>query len=85
MHDTLDQPEQFWEELLSRQPSPIKAAFASLQPADQQAVLAHLQRMVSETGWQPEQVISARAALEILLSEEDEDSHGYHRADPSDA
>ncbi len=85
MHDALEQPEQLWEDLLSRQPGPIKAAFASLQQSDQQAVLAHLQRMVSETGWQPEQRISARAALEVLLSEEDEDSYGYHRADPSDA
>jgi hypothetical protein len=67
MNDALEQPEQFWDDLLSRQPSPIKAAFASLQPSDQLAVLAHLQRMVSETGWQPEQRISARAALDVLL------------------
>jgi hypothetical protein len=68
MQDALEQPEQFWEDLLSRQPGPIKAAFASLDPSNQQAVLAHLQSMVSETGWQPEQRISARAALEVILS-----------------
>jgi hypothetical protein len=69
MHNALEQSETLWEDLLSRQPSTIKVAFASLQPSDQQAVLVHLQGMVSETGWQPEQRISARAALDVLLPE----------------
>ncbi len=71
MNDALQQPEQLWEDLLSRQPGVIKAAFASLYPTDQQTVLAHLQRMVSESGWQPEQRISARTALDVLLPQED--------------
>ena len=71
MHDALQQPEQLWEDMLSRQPGPIKAAFASLVPSDQQAVLVHLQRMVSESGWQPEQRISAKAALGVLLPQEE--------------
>jgi hypothetical protein len=69
MHNALEQSETLWEDLLSRQPSTIKVAFASLQPSDQQAVLVHLQSMVSETGWQPEQRISARVALDVLLPE----------------
>jgi hypothetical protein len=65
----LDQPEKLWEDLLSRQPYEIMAAFSSLNPSDQKAVLAHLQRMVNEAGWQPGQRISARAALDVLLSQ----------------
>ncbi len=68
MHKASEGLEQLWEELLSRQPGTIKAAFASLNPSNQKVVLAHLQRMVSEPGWQPEQILSARAALDVLLS-----------------
>jgi hypothetical protein len=68
MHKASEELEQLWEELLSRQPGTIKAAFASLNPSNQKVVLAHLQRMVSEPGWQPEQNLSARAALDVLLS-----------------
>jgi len=59
-----------WDDLLSRQPERIRAAFASLATPEQQSVLAHLQRMVSETGWQPEQRISARAAIQTLDNQE---------------
>ena len=69
MHETSMKPEQLWEDLLSRQPETIKEAFASLDPSDQKAVLAHLQRMVGESGWQTEQRLSARVALDILLSQ----------------
>jgi hypothetical protein len=71
MHQAAEQPEQLWEDLLSRQPHRIQAAFASLNPSNQETVLAHLKRMVDEAGWQPEQRISARAALDELLFEED--------------
>lgn len=64
-------PEWLWEQLLSRLPASIKDAFATLDPSDQQAVLAHLQRMVTEPGWQPEQRLSATTALDVLISEED--------------
>lgn len=58
--------ESLWNELLSRQPKRIRRAFASLDPSEQNAVLAHLHRMVSESGWQPEQRASAQAALSAL-------------------
>jgi hypothetical protein len=58
--------EDLWDQLLSRQPELIRAAFESLAPKEQQDVLVHLQRMISETGWHPEQVTSARAALDAL-------------------
>ncbi len=66
MNKAPDQLEQLWNQLLSRQPRTIKAAYTALLPADQKAVLAHLQRMTSEPGWQPEQRISAEAALKVL-------------------
>jgi NADH:ubiquinone oxidoreductase subunit E len=68
MNKTSEKLELLWEDLLSHQPETIQAAFASLDPSDQKAVLTHLQRMVSESGWQPEQRLSARAALDVLLS-----------------
>jgi hypothetical protein len=70
MHKDSAQPEQLWEDLLSRQPEPIRVVFAALDPSDQQLVLAHLQRMVNEPGWQPEQRLSAQAALDVILPEE---------------
>jgi hypothetical protein len=69
MNKASKQLEMLWEDLLSRQPAPIKAAFASLDPSDQKAVLVHLQRMVNEPGWQPEQRLSAKTALDVLLSQ----------------
>ena len=58
--------ENLWDHLLSRQPELIQAAFQSLAPQEQRDVLAHLQRMVSEAGWHPEQIASAQAALDSI-------------------
>jgi hypothetical protein len=55
-----------WEEILSRDSEKILAAFASLDPSDQQSVLDHLQKMATEPGWHPEQVKSAREALQTI-------------------
>lgn len=60
-------PEILWDRLLSRQPERVKAAFQTLSLQEQRAVLSHLQRMSSETGWHPEQRASAKAALEALV------------------
>jgi hypothetical protein len=62
----LEQLEVLWNDLLSRKPELIRAAFASLDTPNQEDVLAHLQRMVSEAGWQPEQRASAKAAIQAL-------------------
>ena len=61
--------ENLWDHLLSRQPELIQAAFQSLTPQEQRDVLAHLQRMVSEAGWHPEQIVSAQAALDSIRGE----------------
>jgi hypothetical protein len=58
--------EQTWDRILSRNPQRIAQVFNSLGNEDQQVVLQHLRKMTSESGWHPEQVISARTALEVL-------------------
>jgi hypothetical protein len=58
--------ENSWEVILSREPDQIRRLFSSLSAADQAVVLAHLTKMITESGWHPEQVISANAALKAL-------------------
>lgn len=58
--------EDLWEALLSRQTGQVRSAFQTLDPEQQSAVMAHLQRMTQEAGWHPEQRNSAQAALEAL-------------------
>ena len=61
--------EKTWDALLSREPDRIREAYQSLAPASQQGVLDHLRKMVSRTGWHPEQVKSANLALKALEKE----------------
>ncbi len=58
--------DNLWDFLLSRQPEQVRSAFQSLPENERQLVVAHLQRMIAEPGWHPEQVASARAALLAL-------------------
>jgi hypothetical protein len=67
MNKGRDQYETLWEDLLSRQPDIIQAAFATLDHLDQHKVIHHLHRMVNEDGWQPEQRLSAQSALDALI------------------
>lgn len=60
--------ERVWSELLSRDPEKIIRIFSSLDFGSQQEVTLHLNKMVTESGWHPEQVTSARIALESLVS-----------------
>ena len=66
----MDEPGDFletlWDGLLSRQPEQVRAAYASLDEKEKKVVLTHLERIVSEPGWHPEQRLSAQAALEVL-------------------
>lgn len=61
-------PQDFWDNLLSRQPELIQLAYNQLEAEEQKAVTAHLKRMAEDDGWHPEQVISARSALKVILS-----------------
>jgi hypothetical protein len=72
-HKWHDQLEGLWEDLLSRQPELIRAAFDSLDKPHQKAVFIHLQRMVSEAGWQPEQRASAKVAIHALETQSDQE------------
>ena len=65
--------ELLWDELLSRQPERIREVFGSLDAPSQKIILTHLETMVRETGWQPEQRISARAALLALGYEKNQE------------
>lgn len=58
--------EEFWEELLSRQPNRISAAYASISGLEKESILNHLHKMATEPGWHPEQRKSAQAALNVL-------------------
>lgn len=58
--------ENLWEQLLSRNPQQVRAAYDSLSTDQQAVVAAHLRRMATEPGWHIEQQRSAAAALEAI-------------------
>jgi hypothetical protein len=58
--------EKLWENILSREANLIKSAYDSLADEEKQQVVDHLKIMISESGWQKEQQISAAAALEVI-------------------
>ena len=67
MLNNRDPLEIFWDAILSRQPELIQAAFSQLDDQERKELIAHLQRMVNEEGWHPEQRKSAQAALASIL------------------
>lgn len=58
--------EKTWDGILSRDAKRIALVFSALGEEDQAVVLGHLHKMAAETGWHPEQVISAQTALNAL-------------------
>ncbi|MHC1783353.1 MAG: hypothetical protein AB9891_11480 [Anaerolineaceae bacterium] len=69
MSDIFSSAEQFWDNLLSRDPDKILEAFQSLHVSSRPSVLQHLRVMVTEEGWQLEQIASAQVALAVLQKE----------------
>lgn len=67
--------EEIWSALLSREADTIKQAFSILDVASRTVVLNHLRTMVTDSGWHPEQVRSAQAALDALNGYEE--NHGH--------
>ena len=63
--------ENIWEMLLSGQPSLILQGFNALLPDQQEGAREHLVKMVSEPGWQPEQRVSAKSALDTIAELEE--------------
>ena len=70
----MNSDEIFWENLLSRQPRLIRAAYKILDAETQAAVIAHLRVMTTEEGWHPEQVKSAQTALDFIAAFEEKAS-----------
>jgi len=62
----MEQEETLWEKILSREERQIRQAVRGLSPQEVRRVLQHLQAMLSEEGWHPEQQRSAQAALDVL-------------------
>ena len=62
--------EKTWDGILSRDPKRIALVFTNLGKEDQAVVMGHLHKMTKESGWHPEQVISAQAALNALEKNE---------------
>lgn len=58
--------EQTWDGILSRDVERIDSVYKGLGEENQKVVLSHLHKMAEEEGWHPEQVKSARFALEVL-------------------
>jgi hypothetical protein len=54
-----DPLETLWEEILSRQPQRIRAAFEELEKKQKDAILKHLNKMASKDSWHAEQAASA--------------------------
>lgn len=59
-------PEAIWDAILSREATRIIQTWQKLNQEEQNSLLTHLERMVSEDGWHSEQVISAQSALDVL-------------------
>ena len=62
----MEDKELFWENLLSRDPEKVKSAWLMLPVEYKKDVRGHLVSMVTELDWQPGQVKSAEAALDII-------------------
>lgn len=58
--------EQVWDGILSREEGSIRRTYLSLDKISREVVAEHLQRMSQEDGWHPEQVTSARRAIEVI-------------------
>jgi hypothetical protein len=69
-----DPLESIWDGLLSCNPMRIRATFTSILSEDRPHILAHLQRMVTENDWLPEQKHSAQSALAVLREVADQNS-----------
>ncbi len=59
-------PEEIWDAILSREAGRIRSAWKLLDQKERDYLLAHLERMVSEEGWHPQQVASAQKALDVI-------------------
>jgi hypothetical protein len=62
--------EHVWDGILSEDETLILQTYQSLSAEDQNVVLNHLKKMVSESGWQLIQVRTATSALTALTGKD---------------
>jgi len=65
-NDETYKPEEIWFEILSRKPKKIHDRFSNLSTSDQQAIINHLKKMISDDGWHKEQRHSAQIAIDVI-------------------
>jgi hypothetical protein len=63
----MDLIEKFWDDILSRDPLRIKAAYEPLSDQERHEVFDHLKKMSSDNGWPLEQKASADTALDVII------------------
>jgi hypothetical protein len=61
--------ENFWENILSRDPEKIRLSWEPLSTEEKQSIYEHLQDMTTGEGWLEVQRESARTALKVLQEE----------------
>jgi hypothetical protein len=59
-------PDELWDAILSRESDRVLIAWQQLNGGEQVSLLAHLERMITEDGWHPEQITSAQIALDVI-------------------
>ncbi|NIM93730.1 MAG: hypothetical protein GTO18_08475 [Anaerolineales bacterium] len=59
-------PEAFWSDVLSEDPTRIHSAIESISSEEREAVISHLERMANEPGWLEGQQRRAQFALKVL-------------------
>jgi hypothetical protein len=68
MTKNIEPLDQFWGDLLSRDPILIRNTFVRISKTDQGNVCRHLEKMANEKGWHPEQKKSAQVALDVIIN-----------------
>lgn len=69
----MNELEAIWDSLLSRDQEEIRKKFSELDTDSKKVILGHLHNMINESGWHPEQVASARIALQALAQHKGQD------------
>ena len=62
----MSNPEDFWADVLSEDPSRIRRVWDNLTDEECQAVLAHLKHMCDDANWLPAQQQAATVALNVI-------------------
>ena len=57
---------QLWDAILSRDPAFIQKTYKNLDERERAAIMNHLKKMTTETGWHLEQKRSAQTAVDAI-------------------